>query len=136
MTKYVLGFYFNESLTTVALIEKKRPKWQEGRLNGIGGHIENNETPLEAMIREFKEETGESVTDWKKLGVMRGEDWHCVIFTTKGSLEYVETKTDEEVIFGFTEELQKLYTISNLQWLVPAAMNFLDKGDFSIVIDY
>ena len=56
-TKYVLGFAFNKGCTEVLLIEKKRPNWMVGKLNGVGGHIEDGETPIDAMVREFKEET-------------------------------------------------------------------------------
>jgi hypothetical protein len=35
--KYVLGFMFDEELRNVALIRKIKPKWQEGKWNGIGG---------------------------------------------------------------------------------------------------
>ena len=40
------------------LIKKKRPEWQAGHWNGIGGKIEDNELPEFAIIRECFEETG------------------------------------------------------------------------------
>lgn len=49
---------FDDDMENVVLIKKNRPEWQKGKLNGVGGKIENNETPLYAMIREFQEETG------------------------------------------------------------------------------
>lgn len=55
--EYVLGFMFDPTLRKVLLVWKDRPTWQKGRLNGIGGHIEAGETPHEAMVREFEEET-------------------------------------------------------------------------------
>jgi 8-oxo-dGTP pyrophosphatase MutT (NUDIX family) len=57
-TRYVLGFAFTPSRKGVILIKKRRPNWQAGKLNGPGGKIEAGETPEQAMIREFKEETG------------------------------------------------------------------------------
>jgi 8-oxo-dGTP pyrophosphatase MutT (NUDIX family) len=65
MTKYVVGFMVHEE--QIALIRKNRPKWQEGRLNGIGGHIEENEEPYSAMVREFEEETGYKEIFWQHL---------------------------------------------------------------------
>lgn len=56
--RYVLGFMFNEAKTHVLLVKKNRPAWQAGLLNGIGSKIEPGEQPLEAMEREFQEETG------------------------------------------------------------------------------
>jgi hypothetical protein len=51
MTKYVVGLAFDDE-GRVALIEKNRPAWQRGLLNGIGGKIEGDEMPVETMIRE------------------------------------------------------------------------------------
>lgn len=55
--RYVVGFLFSEDESRVLLVLKNRPAWQEGKLNGVGGKIEAGETPLQAMEREFKEET-------------------------------------------------------------------------------
>ena len=40
MQKYSLGFVFDLPVEKVLLIEKQRPEWQKGKLNGIGGKIE------------------------------------------------------------------------------------------------
>jgi len=55
--RYVVGFLFSEDQSRVLLVWKNRPAWQNGKLNGVGGKIEAGETPLQAMEREFKEET-------------------------------------------------------------------------------
>lgn len=55
---YVCGFAFSEDGDLVYLIEKKRPNWQLGCLNGIGGGVDIDEEPINAMVREFEEETG------------------------------------------------------------------------------
>lgn len=54
--RLVVGFVFRGK--EVVLILKNRPDWQAGRLNGVGGRVEAGESPKEAMVREFKEETG------------------------------------------------------------------------------
>lgn len=53
--KYVLVFlkYQDEIL----LLNRNKPSWM-GCWNGVGGKIENGETPAEAAIRETYEETG------------------------------------------------------------------------------
>jgi hypothetical protein len=33
---YVLGFLFSSDFSSVCLIEKQKPKWQQGRYNGVG----------------------------------------------------------------------------------------------------
>lgn len=43
-------------------IVKKKPDWQKGRINFVGGKIEPGESPHEAARREFYEETGLSWT--------------------------------------------------------------------------
>lgn len=52
------------------------------RYNAIGGKLEQGETILECTIREFKEETGTTLTDPKLIGLIyfpnnlkTGEDW-------------------------------------------------------------
>lgn len=83
---YVCGFMCSWDLQNFLLIRKTHPEWQKGKLNGIGGKIElkkayigeilihqgnapeNYETPFEAMIREFYEETGITTTR---------DRWHC-----------------------------------------------------------
>lgn len=63
--KYVVGIVYNKE--NVLLISKKRPAWQVGMLNGIGGKIEPGENPLQAMIRECKEECNLDIEDWVVL---------------------------------------------------------------------
>jgi len=79
--KYVLGFYFMES--RVLLIERDDHTWQQGLINGIGGHIEKDETPRQAMEREFLEETGIHIpfSSWRYLmKVGNPEEWEMSIF--------------------------------------------------------
>jgi 8-oxo-dGTP diphosphatase len=45
MQTYACGFLFSLDRTRVLLIRKRRPAWQAGRLNGVGGKIEPGETP-------------------------------------------------------------------------------------------
>lgn len=53
----------------VLLIEKKRGMGT-GYINAPGGHIELEETKIEAAIRETKEETGLDVSDLKEMGTL------------------------------------------------------------------
>ena len=43
MTHYTVGFAFSLDRQFVALIRKMRPRWQQGKLNGIGGHMNDDE---------------------------------------------------------------------------------------------
>jgi 8-oxo-dGTP diphosphatase len=125
----------------VALIRKERPNWQKGLLNGIGGHIEGNEAPIDAMGREFFEETGikVSIYDWKRFCVMEGSGFQVFCFKAcwKGSgVEPVMEKITDEIPCWYDLDYlhtQKPLMIPNLQWLIPMAK---DSNDFDAEIQY
>ena len=119
MKHYVLGFCFDVPGDSVLLIEKNRPDWQKGNWNGVGGHIEDGETPIDAMRREFKEETGLTLRMWD----------HTVVYTCPGGTVYVfrgfhssiedaKTMTDEKVGMWPVDALPPRH-MSNLDWLIP-----------------
>jgi 8-oxo-dGTP diphosphatase len=143
MTQYVLGFAFNPKKTHVLLILKKRPDWQAGLLNGIGGKIESFDTnPLSAMIREFKEETGLVTTDnqWKQFATM-GNDYFSVscFWAIADYLDLAESITDETVhylpIAHLTQNNFK-DCVSNLSWLINMALDLNIKDNFYAHIEY
>jgi 8-oxo-dGTP diphosphatase len=111
MKKYVLGFYFLEGTFTVVLIRKTRPSWCRGKLNGLGGSIEPNETPVQAMVREFKEESGISTTidQWSPWMVLAGDNWVMDVFVGEGKVEGLIKECDEgsiEMHFAFSDKEQ------------------------------
>lgn len=133
MKKYVAGFLFSSEGTYVALVRKNQPKWQEGKLNGIGGKIEEGETPLQAMTREFKEEAGLEITDWKPFCVLKGNDDSYVQNGTQFEVHFfscfddqvfdVKTMEKEDVRFYVTESvLGENKHVPNLKWLIPMAL--------------
>lgn len=122
--RYVVGFVFTPDRDRVVLIEKLRPAWQKGRLNGVGGKIEAGETPLDAMVREFEEETGVYIdpSSWVYNVAMRAPDWEVHFYSAVTELATaVESKTDEQVNLYPVPLLYSYPTISNLRWLVPLA---------------
>lgn len=134
MKWYVLGFCFNGDESKVVLISKLKPQWQVGLLNGVGGKIERNESSLEAMYREFEEETGiktkpfyanEKLSDWTHFATMRGPDWCVTCFSiTWNDLDHpkygVQSMTDEQVGVYSVDVLPKT-CVSNIPWLVNMA---------------
>lgn len=61
-TRYVCGFCFTQDdhgpFTHVLVVRKAKPAWQRGRLNGVGGKVEETDASISAaMYREFDEET-------------------------------------------------------------------------------
>lgn len=121
MQPYVVGFLFRDEGKEVALVRKNRPLWQAGRLNGIGGKIEEGEEPIDAMIREFKEEAGAKVKDWKPFATMFGDDWIVSVFVSHAYAE-IQPLTDEHVGWYRAADIPTLHTVENLKWLVPMAL--------------
>ena len=122
-TAYVVGFAFDTE-SNVALIRKARPDWQKGRLNGIGGHIEEGESSHEAMVREFIEETGVEVASWDLFARLLSKEWSVDVFRAFGvNLTTLKTTTDEEVLVYHVKHLP-LEVLPNLLWLIPLAETF------------
>ena len=125
--EYVAGFLFSHDLTNVALIKKNRPDWQAGKLNAIGGHIEETDvSPLYAMRREFEEETGVNIVYWNNFAKIQQMDKFAVhFFASTGELKYLETMTDEEVKVIHVDNLKYHDTIENIPWLMHLAIDCL-----------
>jgi 8-oxo-dGTP diphosphatase len=118
---YVLGIIIEPKTRRVALLRKKRPLWQQGLLNGIGGHIESGELPSEAMARECQEEVGLTL-DWKKIGHFKTVLWEMWIFSASiGNITKVKGQEDEEIEYCEIDALPS-DVIPNLRFLVPFAL--------------
>lgn len=117
--EYVVGYLFNSTGTKVALIRKNYPEWQKGKLNGIGGKLQEVgyvpypvktwptsfilEIPVECMRREFKEEAGVDIPE---------ENWEHFLTVEKNSRE-----TGQPIVLYMfrcfsTERLQQAKTSS------------------------
>ena len=112
MARYVVGFMFSTDMKQVLLIEKKRPDWQRGKLNGIGGKVEDGENFYTAMSREFFEETGLRFDGWKffcKLSVPPEKGWDDIYFAAaaSGSAEFAMSPTDEKVYMVAVRSLEE-----------------------------
>jgi len=122
ITQYVLGFIFDSEMKRVVLVVKKRPEWQAGYLNGVGGKVNEGETFVEAMIRETEEETGAKISEWENFGTMTGPTWEVELFkTTLNDLSGIKTKTDEKIQIRNISDLKTAKVLKNIPWLIGAA---------------
>lgn len=146
MRKYVVGFMFADRTSAfsrrVALITKARPDWQRGRLNGVGGKIEEGETAPRAMVREFFEEAHVATRedDWHNFAVVHGVDWVVYYFRADAQFPFFLTGNCEEpVLFYPIDERGQLTTpiklpiVEHLSWTIPLALDH--DVDYAVVID-
>jgi 8-oxo-dGTP diphosphatase len=134
---YVVGLLFTEDRRFVVLLRKEHPAWQKGLLNGVGGKIELDEKPEDAMSREFKEETGLLVPTiaWQEFVRYHGggdasadSGYRIHFFRAFGfSAEDAQTVTDEAVGLYSVDALcghpKDNGLIKNLRWLIPLALD-------------
>lgn len=113
--EYVLGV-INDGKRTL-LIKKNRPEWQKGYYNAIGGKIELNETPLEAIKRETEEESGLIISNWiqfTKVIYSNGVVIHVFkALISEKEIEKFQSLTDEEVFIFNKKELDNIDIIDD-----------------------
>ena len=101
-------------LTTLCYIEKddsylmlhrikKKQDVNEGKWIGVGGHFEENESPENCLLREVKEETGLTLTDYRYRGIVtfvsdRWETEYMHLFTATGWTGGIREDCDEGVL--------------------------------------
>lgn len=115
-------------LTTLCYIEKddkylmlhrvkKQNDLNEGKWVGVGGKFEPEESPEECLLREVKEETGLTLTEYKARGVITfiSDKWGCEymhLFTATG----FEGELVEECVEGELEWVPKSEVLNLRLW--------------------
>jgi 8-oxo-dGTP diphosphatase len=122
MQEYVCGFLFSMDRSRVLLIRKRRPAWQAGRLNGVGGKVEAGEGFAAAMTREFAEEAGLTIHPWQQVLTLSGSDWRGHFFRAFGDVDSARALTDEALEIHAVAELPG-DTIPNLHWMIPLMLD-------------
>lgn len=122
MKSYVLGFAF-DMFGQVLLKRAQRPAHLAGYLNGLGGAVEGDETPIAAMVREFREESGIETdeSNWTRFGAMVCNG--CLIHLYAGQVVDFGGATDSSEGHVYIAEVEQLPrdVVPNLRWLVPMA---------------
>jgi 8-oxo-dGTP diphosphatase len=146
-TEYVCGFCFIPNDGQVVLIRKNKPEWQAGKLNGVGGHVEPGETPLQAMAREWFEETSEPRTGWELFCTINyakavvhffrtwvANDGKCLARTNtdelivRAPLSSIHCTHDSVIPCLYAGTKVHLPMLPNLRYLIPMALSG-DKGE-------
>lgn len=120
--QWVVGFLFRDE-RDVALLMKTHPEWQAGKLNGIGGKVEESESTLDAIRREFLEETGAEVENWREFAILNVPAAGAIHFFVAHGSHEVRSMTEEIVQWYPVANLKHLPIISNLHWLIPLALD-------------
>lgn len=131
---YVVGFAMNPEKTHVLLVEKTHPDWQRGKLNGLGGKVEDGESSWDAMVREFREETRGALAGsvlyrregWKHVLQLTGDDWQCAVFMgtplsieDMAKLDGAMTDEKERLQSVSLKFLGNFRTLPNVRWMLP-----------------
>jgi 8-oxo-dGTP diphosphatase len=128
-TIYCCGFLFcatDNGQPDILLIRKNRPSFLRGLLNGIGGHVEPGETPLDAMRREFNEEAGLTIDGWMADSILNGPDFVVHFFHAWADRETflrAQPMTDEPIVPVNLALLSEHKVVSNFPVLVSIALD-------------
>ena len=96
---------------------KKKNNVNKDKWIGIGGHLEEYESPYDCILREAKEETGLTLTDWRCRGVVTFLNDCC-----EGEYMYLFTAD------GFEGQLKECDE-GDLQWVSREFLNALPKWE-------
>jgi 8-oxo-dGTP diphosphatase len=125
--EYVLGFFFSEDRNRVVLLRKNRPEFLAGKWNGVGGKLEEDEAPVDAIRREFLEEAGVDVSGWEFFLSFEVNDNGQMslihVFFAFGDVTRTYTRTDEPVNHFAVGDLSNIRTMSTIQWLIPMMLD-------------
>ncbi len=140
MKMYTVGFIFDATITHILLMHKNRPDWQKGKMNGIGGRIEEVEESVACMVREAHEEVGLVTTtdQWVFLGTIHESesvvDFYAMIHV--GAPEAISACTDEQVAWCDVAGLPQ-NALPNIPWLVAYARDrLLHTRKHTFVVQY
>ncbi|HEX7017953.1 MAG TPA: NUDIX domain-containing protein [Patescibacteria group bacterium] len=136
MIKTALGFIFTPDFKQVLLIGKNRPQWQVGKINGVGGKCEANESFEECISREVKEEANVLIppAKWREIATLHWQEWEAKVLAAiwSGSVNEVKSLTDEKVAWFPVSQLPS-NVMANLKWLIPLSIDALQTQEIAVV---
>ena len=104
------------------LVEEKLLKDRKG-LIFPGGHIENNESVVDSVIREIKEETGLSVSNIEFCGIkdwieLDGSRYMVFLYKTATYSGSIQSSSEGKVFWMSLDELKKADTLWYLDMML------------------
>ena len=135
---YVLGIIFTESGKVLLQLKNRGNSYINGKLNGVGGKEEKGETSYEAMVREFKEETGwHNKVNWKPMMALEYDNcvinvYHTIIKDRKFETFKFTSDDDnaEELVFVNLEDLPNYLDkmANNLGYIIGICWDDIQNG--------
>lgn len=142
MKRYVCTYVRNGEMAL--FIRKAKPDWQKGKLNLVGGHVEEGESFPQAAVRELKEETDLEAWGLKPEGTIRGtskgEEFIVQVYSCNATgpgkqmtVEPIEWHRPES--FALRTDI-----IPNLRVIVPllafeCPFTIIDNGDGKLILE-
>jgi 8-oxo-dGTP diphosphatase len=121
--EYVLALLFTADGRELVLVRKTRPAWQAGRVNALGGKINEGEHLLDAARREVREEAGIDVEGWDEFLVWYDAEYRLhAVRAFDDAARAARTTEDQEVFLANVGALP-LNVIDNLRWIIPLALD-------------
>lgn len=127
--QYVVGLCFDPTYNMVAMVLKRSgPPCVIGNWNGVGGKIDPGETPVQAMAREFREETGVQVPeeDWNQFAVLNANDYDLHFFQAATPEVFgVRTVEREEIRLWLGRDIiAESNLMHNMRWMIPFLQDY------------
>jgi len=160
LKRYSLAFIFGTDdsgkVSHLLLIRKAKPQWQQGRLNGIGGGVETDESADECNAREVSEETHGRISlspdQWRRFARLSGKEvynqrasktFEILLYTIK--VHNTMLRAAAAATLGASEPLVLLYlndlftdenlkVLPNVRWMVAMARSF-EMGEVAEAFD-
>jgi len=113
-----------------------------GKLNGLGGHVERGESPLESALREVNEETGLSPGELHLCGVVVvdvGTDpgIGLYVFVGEAPVRGVRSSTEGDPVWVEIDRLSDVDLVEDLPGLIPRALaSYRGAPPFSAIYTY
>ena len=129
---YSVGFALSEDGSQVLLLQKGRPAFLAGQWGGVGGHIEEGETPLQAMEREAQEEADLVGVDWQLLEALdrpekpgaAPDSAKIYMFAARTDLSRAQALTEEPIRAFTWDEVEALPLAQSTQLILEKLKAF------------